>query len=827
MPNATTSDAAVQLQAVLDASDDPIIFTDERGLITRLNKAAEEFYGYTADEAVGTPVAAACSIDPTSDSDEALRRACGTDALRNVDVVHRRRSGATVPVALTISPIRDGAGTVVGTIRVTRNISGRERAGRAVRRLAAIVESSDDAIISKDLNGIVTSWNIAAERMFGYTAPEMIGRSIRLLIPDDRQNEEDVVLAKVRSGDKVDHFDTIRRRKDGTPIPISLTVSPIRDDTGRIVGASKIARDISDRHHAEREHARLLAIAERHAATTEKLNQVGAVVASTLDRHAVVQAVTDAATELTTAAFGAFFYNAIDDKGETYTLYTISGAPRDAFSAFPMPRNTKVFEPTFRGTEIVRSDDITRDPRYGQNPPYHGMPPGHLAVRSYLAVPVRDRSGDVLGGLFFGHPEPGRFTDQHEHLVAGIASWASIGLENAQLYVGVQEASRLKDEFLATLSHELRTPLNAILGYARMVKSGIVSADRLHRAIDTIERNATSLTQIVEDVLDVSRIIAGKMRLNVQPVELPPLIQSTVEAFAPAAEAKGLRIESIVAAHPPPVSADPERLQQVVWNLMSNAVKFTDRGGTIRVTLESTATQVTLSVSDTGIGIEPSFVPHMFERFRQADAGTTRERGGLGLGLGIARQLVEMHGGTIQASSAGLGKGATFTIRLPSLAAAEAEQRRSPPAELAPRPLFGAASEVPSLRGVRVLAVDDEADALALVTEILESAGAQVSVAQSAAEALGAIQIDAPDVLVADLGMPRIDGFELIARVRGSADPRVRDIPAAALTAYARSEDRSKAIRSGFQIHLAKPIDPATLIEAIVRLTNRTSTRTT
>jgi len=631
------------------------------------------------------------------------------------------------------------------------------------------------------------------------------------------------VLAQIRSGSKVDHFDTIRRRKDGSTIPISLTVSPIRDDHGRIVGASKIARDISERREAERERARLLGEAERHAATTERLNQVGAIVAATLDRHEVVQAVTDAATELTTAAFGAFFYNAIDEKGEAYTLYTISGVPREAFSKFPMPRNTKVFDPTFRGVGVVRSDDITRDPRYGHNPPYHGMPPGHLPVRSYLAVPVRHRSGEVLGGLFFGHPSPGRFTEQHERLVAGIASWAAIGLENAQLYVGVQEASRLKDEFLATLSHELRTPLNAILGYARMVKSGIVSPDRMMKAVDTIERNATSLTQIVEDVLDVSRIIAGKMRLNVQPVQLPRIVRDSVEAFAPAAEAKGLRIETVLDAFPPAVSGDPERLQQVIWNLISNAVKFTDRGGTIRVALESTDRELTLTVSDTGVGIEPAFLPHMFERFRQADGGTTRERGGLGLGLGIARQLVEMHGGTIHAHSAGIGKGATFTVRLPSAAAAESEQRLSS-AEPAPRAVFGTTAEVADLNGIRVLAVDDEPDALALISEILESAGAKVVVAHSATEALGAIQLAYPDALIADLGMPRIDGFELIGRIRQSSDPAIQRLPAAALTAYARSEDRARAIRSGFQIHLAKPIDPTALLAAIARLVGRDPT---
>src|SRR4051812_164676 len=242
--------AAVHLDAVLEANGNPTVLTDERGVIIRWNKAAEEFYGYSSDEAVGQPIAVMCAVDPSHDSDEELRRVCGGDTLRQADAVHRRRDGTSVTVSLTIAPVRDAAGTVVGTARETGNVTLLERAERAVRRLAAIVESSDDAIISKDLNGIVTSWNGAAERMFGYTAAEMIGQSIRLLIPHDRQDEEDVVLGEVRRGAKVDHFDTIRRRKDGTQLPISLTVSPIRDDHGRIVGASKIARDISDRRQA-------------------------------------------------------------------------------------------------------------------------------------------------------------------------------------------------------------------------------------------------------------------------------------------------------------------------------------------------------------------------------------------------------------------------------------------------------------------------------------------------------------------------------------------------------------------------------------------------
>ena len=714
-------------------------------------------------------------------------------------------------------PDRDADGTVIGWIASILDVTYERQASDARALVSSIVETSFDAIVTKDLNGIVTSWNPAAQQLFGYTADEMIGRPIRLLIPEERQFEEDEILARLRRGQRLEHFETVRIAKDGRRLNISVTISPLRNDSGTIVGASKIARDVSALRAAEAERVRLL---EENAAVTEALNNVGAVVASDLDREKVVQAVTDAATELTTAEFGAFFYNVVNDTGESYMLYTISGVPRDAFAKFPMPRNTEVFEPTFKGTSVIRSADITRDPRYGKSPPYHGMPPGHLPVRSYLAVPVKGRVGDVIGGLFFGHPEVGRFTEQHERLASGIASWASVALENARMFGMAREASRLKDEFLASLSHELRTPLNAVLGYARMLRDGVVTPDKQARAIETIERNAASLTQIVEDVLDISRIISGKMRLNVQTVDFPQIVGNAVEAVSPAADAKGLRIETVLDPHASPVSGDPERLQQVLWNLLSNAVKFTNRGGKVQVRLERVNSHVQLSVADTGVGISPEFLPHVFERFRQADASVARERGGLGLGLSIARQLAEMHGGTIDAASGGPGQGSTFTLKLPlmivhSISREDSERGHSrASAGTQPIPLG-------DLSGVRVVAVDDDGDAVTLVAELLEAAGAQVSTAASADAALRLMETEPPQVLVTDLGMPQVDGFQLIERVRAHHNPLVRRVPAAALTAYARSEDRVKALRAGFQIHLAKPIDPTELVTAVAALARR------
>ena len=713
-------------------------------------------------------------------------------------------------------PDVDQQGQTVGWVASIVDITDRNSARDARALLASIVESSFDAIITKNLNGIVTSWNGAAERLFGYSAAEMVGKPIRLLIPPDRQSEEDAILARLRNGERIDHFETIRLAKDGRPLNISLTISPLRDASGTIIGASKVARDVTDVRTAETERLRLL---EENVAVTEALNNVGTMVASDLDRNTVVQAVTDAGTELTTAAFGAFFYNVVNEAGESYTLYTISGVPREAFSQFPMPRNTEVFEHTFKGIGVVRSGDITKDPRYGHNPPHLGMPRGHLPVRSYLAVPVKARSGHVIGGLFFGHPDAARFTEHHERLAIGVASWASVALENARMYSLVHESNRLKDEFLASLSHELRTPLNAVLGYARMLRAGVVNAERQARAIETIERNATSLSQIVEDVLDVSRIVSGKIRLNVQPVDFPQIVRNAIEVVTPAGDAKGIRIESVLDPQATPISGDPERLQQILWNLLSNAVKFTRRGGKVQIRLGRVDSHVEVSVADTGVGIPAEFLPHVFERFRQADAGITREHGGLGLGLSIARQLAEMHGGTIDVASGGRGQGATFTLKLPLMIVHPA---REDSARVHPRTAGGPLSiPLGDLTGISVLAVDDDADAVTLVGEVLEAAGARVTTASSAEEALRILERELPQVVVADLGMPHVDGFQLIERIRGHRNPLVRQIPAAALTAYARSDDRVKALRAGFQIHLAKPIDPAELITSVAALAKR------
>jgi PAS domain S-box-containing protein len=816
-PEPAPDDITVRhLAKVVESSADAIVSKDLNGIIKSWNRAAEMIFGYTAAEAVGRSIRMIIPADRQAEEDMVLARIRAGQTVPHFETLRQRKDGSLLPISLTVSPIHDATGTVVGASKIARDISDRKRADAATRQLAAVIEWSDDAIITKSLDSIITSWNPAAERMFGYTRAEAIGQSVRMLIPQELQSEEDVVLAKIRAGDTVDHYETIRRRKDGSTLLISLTVSPIRNDAGDVIGASKIARDVTER-------ARLLVAAQEQAAITQKIGDVGAVLASTLDRDTIVQKVIDTATQLTRAEFGAFFFSLRDrQSGDAYLQKALSGVPENAFDGFPQPRAATVFAPAFLSEGTIRIDDVTKDPRLGETTPYFGRPAGNVPVRSYLAVPVRGVQGDLLGGLFFGHSQAAAFAEPHERLASGIAAWASVALENSRLYLEAQDANRMKDDFLAVLSHELRTPLNAIVGYARLLRGGILPPEKAARGLETLERNAAWLTQIVEDVLDVSRIVSGKIRLDVQPVELPLIVDNAVSTVQPTADVKGVRLQTIIDPRVGPVSGDPDRLQQVVWNLLTNAVKFTPKGGRVQVRLERVNSHTEITVSDTGIGIRPDFLPYVFERFRQAEGGTTRTAGGLGLGLAIVRHIVEMHGGTVHAASPGEGAGATFRVRLPLMIVHQeiADNRREHPRTERLEPLRG----LGDLHGIRVVAVDDEDDALMLLRVVLEAAGAEVTTVASPFTALERIEAVLPHVLVLDLGMPGMDGFELIRRIRASTNPAIRDVPAAALTAFARSEDRTKALRSGFEMHLAKPVDPGELVASVATLVRRTRT---
>lgn len=700
--------------------------------------------------------------------------------------------------------------------------------------LSAIVDSSDDAIVSKNLQGIVTSWNRGAERLFGYTAEEMVGQSIMRLFPPDRQDEEPQILTRLQRGERMDHFDTQRVTKDGRLIEVSLTISPVRNAEGVIVGASKIARDITARKQWEES-----LVSSRHK--LEVLNSTGTAITAEHDMEKLVQAVTDAGREISGAAFGAFFYTVKRPDQESFMLYTLSGAPREAFAKFGMPRNTPIFAPTFAGEGSVRIGNVLKDPRYGQMAPHRGMPAGHLPVVSYLAVPVVSMSGEVIGGLFYGHPEPDMFTEESEMFVKALAAQAAVAMDNARLYADLQERleeqrkaeaqarasadeaarqGRMKDEFLATLSHELRTPLQSILGWTQLLLSEECEAEEVKQGIEVIDRNANAQTRIIEDLLDMSRILSGKVRLDVQRVDLASLIEAAVESLRPAAQGKNIRLQAILDPLAQPVSGDPNRLQQIFWNLLSNAIKFTPAGGKVQILLERVNSHLEVSVTDTGMGISADFLPYVFERFRQADASTTRRHGGLGLGLAIVKSLTELHGGGVRAKSPGENQGTTFTVVLPvAILQPEAQpghHERRHPGETAGGTV---AAPLPRLEKLSVLVVDDEEDARSLLALVLTKAGASVRTAGSVRQALQLWREAVPEILISDIGMPGEDGYALIRAIRSLPQEQGRHVPAIALSAYTRTEDRIKAISAGFQMHLSKPADGLELLTMVSSLT--------
>lgn len=472
---ATVASADVQeletsSRIVLAALPVAIYTTDAEGRITFYNEAAARLWGREPDLFTERWCAAAklygydgTLIRPPKSS---IAAALASGQVVHAEAVLERPDGSRADVTVHCTPLFDTRGKINGCVVMLNDVTQQRAFEQGQGRLSAIVETSDDAILSKNLDGIIQTWNKSAERVFGYTAEEAIGQHILMLIPPDRHDEEPGIIARIKAGERVDHFETIRRRKDGSLIDISLTISPVKNAKGEIIGASKIARDVSDRKRANQ-------ALQTQSRRLETLNTIAKTLSQDLDQQRIVQSVTDIATELSGAQFGAFFYNVVNEAGESYLLFSLSGVPRSAFEKFPMPRNTQVFDPTFSGKGPVRSGDIRKDPRYGKTAPYYGMPQGHLPVVSYLAAPVVSRTGEVLGGLFFGHQEPDVFTQDAETLVMGIASHAAIAMDNARLHKSAQreianrkKAEEAKDLLLHEIKHRVKNTLGTVQAIA-------------------------------------------------------------------------------------------------------------------------------------------------------------------------------------------------------------------------------------------------------------------------------------------------------------------------------------------------------------------------
>ncbi|QCP14459.1 PAS domain S-box protein [Pseudoduganella umbonata] len=577
-------------------------------------------------------------------------------------------------------------------------------------------------------------------------------------------------------------------------------------------------------------------------AVLELLNSTGNALARHRDLQPLLQEVTDAATRISGARFGAFFYHGSrsatgDDAAgssqgnHALTPFTLSGQVPPQFEALALADAAALFGDTLRGTGITRCSDLLRQPECAPV-----LPAQHATLlRSYLAAPVMSRDGSVIGTLLFGHPEPGMFSDRTERIIGGIAAQAGVAIDNARLNEAARRAaeerialldsernaraeaertSQMKDEFLATLSHELRTPLTAILGWSQVLRRGGRGEADLQKGLQTIERNARAQAQLIEDLLDMSRIMSGKVLLDIEAIAPAAVAEAAIETVRPAAAARNIRIERDFQPCGL-VAADQGRLQQVVWNLLSNAIKFTPQDGSVRIGVREADGQAELVVADTGIGIGASFLAHVFEHFRQADASSTRRHGGLGLGLSIVKHLVEQHGGTVTVDSAGEGRGATFTVRLPLAARVPGAERPARPALPDGEPRAAVTDDLRDLGGLRVLIVDDEPDTRELIKRVLSDCNADVVTADSAPAALSLLPRWLPDLLLSDIGMPEMDGFELLARVRALGPEAGGNVPAIALTAFARSEDRLRTLAAGFTDHIAKPVEPPELVAAV------------
>jgi PAS domain S-box-containing protein len=1117
---------AADLRLIVDGvRDHAISMLDPDGNIKTFNAPAERIKGYSLSEVQGrhfeiffTPEDRARGLPEIEIETARVQGRYEGEGWR------QRKDGSRFYAAVSLSALRNDQGGLLGFVKVTQDITEKRQLSESLLQreaeLRLIIDAIPGLVAYINADQTYRFVNRGYAQWFASRVPDVVNRSVVEVVGDAAYEVIKPRIASVLAGQRVSfeaelQYGAIQRWVRAEYVP---DVGP----DGEVHGFVSLVLDVSDAKRAQQQLA-------EEARVNETLHRIGVALTADLDQGAVFQRLTDEATLLCRAQFGALFYNVGAPEGGRYMLSTQAGVPAERLTGFPMPRDTPVFAPTFAGPGVVRSVDITSDQRYGQDEPYLGMPPGHPRVCSYLAVPLLSRSGEVHGRLFFGHAERGVFTERDERTLLAVAAQAAVAIDNAALhaattaaeekyraltesspqlvwttsaegvleycnqrfvdFVGVtvedlrrdptwervmhpddapraadswgralaggepyeveyrlrraadggycwflsrglpirdgsqhvtrwvgsctdiderkrteetqrflgevgtlltssldyrsslvglarlavphmadwcaidlrtdqggmeriavahastdkldvanelhrrypppaddavvrilgsgkservreltnamldasardpehlrlirelalrswmavpivahgqtqgvitfasaesgrlfderdqavaddlgrrtgvamdnarlfesarrertraEDANRAKDLFLGSLSHELRTPLNAVLGWTRMLRSGALPEDKQQRALETIDRNARAQVALIEEILDLSRITSGKMRLSVAPVEIAQVVETALDTIRPAAQAKSVQVQAVLDPDAGIVHGDATRLQQICWNLLSNAVKFTRKGGQVQVRLNRAASHIELVVADTGQGIDPRFLPLVFERFTQADAGSTREHGGLGLGLAIVKHLVELHGGTVRAESGGRDQGATFVVSLPIepvLASTPAPAETSSVFIEQPRP--GELDCPPELDGLEVLVVDDEPDARELVQSLLESCHAQVTTAASATAAFERFQAHPPQVLVSDISMPGKDGLWLIRQIRALSPERGGAVPAVAVTAYAALRDRTRVLMEGFTTHITKPAEPQELLAAVAAVAGR------
>lgn len=657
MNHSLASDAimSINYKELFHRSPLPMYTYDEDGYILSFNTAAEKLWErasqlgkdkwsgawqiYSRD---GLPMNAEQS--PMAIALKEKRPIGGTE------IVIRKPDHSLRYILVYPQPMFDIAGKQIGGCSTMIDITDNKTAKEKQAMLSAIVESSDDAIVSKDLNGVITSWNKGAQKIFGYSEKEALGKHITLLIPEELRAEEEVIIGRIRSGKKIDHFQTTRITKYGKRLNISLTVSPIKNEKGEITGASKIARDITDQLQKQKS-------LEQYSQRLEILNSLGIQISAKLEETSIIQLVTNATTEITGAAFGGFFSYEKDEDAEPYRIQFLSGASKELFHTVAVQKNTILLKQAFKTKGVIRIENVLETS--AANRPHLYVAGKHPEILSYMAVPVMNASGNVFGGLFFGHPLPGVFTPEHDELVKSIASQASVALENSALFKQVKMLNEKKDEFIALASHELKTPLTTVNGYMQVMQSRAQDATTqlfIERSLSQIKK----LNSLVSDLFDISKVEAGKLQLTYESFDLYLLLKEIVETYQHSCSTHQVQLQ--YNGTDCVVDADKQRIEQVVVNLITNAIKYSPNTDKVLVELKQSNNEATVMVKDNGIGLSMEQQQKIFTRFYRAEG--TSNISGLGLGLYLSNEIITRHNGSIYVKSEP-GKGAEFYFLIP------------------------------------------------------------------------------------------------------------------------------------------------------------------
>lgn len=699
-----------------------------------------------------------------------------------------REDGSIAHVIDHVSTIRGQDGTLLGALNIMIDVTAQSRAAQSRAQLAAIVESSDDAIISKSLTGQIQSWNRGAERIFGYSAEEAIGSPITMLIPPNRLEEEREIISRLQRGEQVDHFETIRRTREGRLIDISLTVSPIRDQSGAVVAASKIARDVTTQRRADAALATLNDELAVQLADLSRLHEMSTRLSTTLDVQAIVEESLRTAAAIADAELALLAMT--DGEGRLATKAALGLDPATRALAEVLTAGLRTDGTGIVGRHRVLATDLETDSRVA---PHQLEAARRCGIRAVNCTPLISRKGEVLGALSVFYRHVHHPSDRELRMIDLCVRQAVDFIENARLYEQLQNSHRLKDEFLATLAHELRNPLAPISNSLQVLKlSGEVSPS-LERICAIMDRQVNHMIRLVEDLLEVSRITRGKIELRRERTDVSQLVLNAVEMIRGQLEESGHQLELSLPREQVLLDVDPVRLTQVISNLLGNAAKYTEPGGHIRVAAACEGDRLMLSVRDTGVGIPAEMIDRIFEMFSQVDQNLNRSRGGLGIGLTLARSLVQMHGGTISARSDGPGKGSEFIVRMPVCAVESSD--------VVPQQPASQREEAPPTR--KILVVDDTRAAAYMLSRLLESLGQEVEHVYDPLQALQVAVAMHPEIILSDIAMPNIDGYELARRIR--ATPELKDIVLVAVTGFGQREDRERAEAAGFDFHLVKP----------------------